>query len=271
MQARQTRVAVQQGEAMLMLNRPGKSAALVAGAVLASLAVASAADAASPLFDKAVKVVRVPLPRDPQNPQAKARVSCFYYPTVMVKEIDLGEKGAEQLSIVPNAGGAPACQRAQAADEKVIADWSGYFKGVKGGYVFFDADDGWNDGVGFAIFAAADGKKVFEDVTRKLHAVDAAAGGITLRYLRVYGATCSLAADKAACWAQIKRDTGLAGASPPDCAGAYKREQERIPAMAQQALADPTVIDYEATAALTADAQKITPVSGKAIACRPAE
>ena len=45
----------------------------------------------------------------------------------------------------------------------------------------------------------------------------------------------------------------------------------RGPAMVQQALADPTVIDYEATAALTADAQKITPVSGKAIACRPAE
>jgi hypothetical protein len=261
-----------------MPYRPGRSGAppsrralLIAGVVLASLAVASAADATSPLFDKPIKVTRVPLPRDPQNLQAKARVSCFYYPTVMVKEIDLGEKGADQLSIVPSAGGAPACRREKAADEKVIADWAGYFKGVKGGYVLFDADDGWNDGVGFAVFAAADGKKLFEDVAKKLHAVDTAPAGITLRYLRVYGATCSLAADKAGCWAQIKRDTGLAGASPPDCAAAYKREQERIPAMAQQALADPTVIDYEATAALTIDAKKITPVSGKALACRPAE
>jgi hypothetical protein len=261
-----------------MSSRPGKSgtppsgrAVLVAGVVVASLAVASAASAALPLFDKAVKVVRVPLPRDPQNPQAKARVSCFYYPTIMVKEIDLGEKGAEQLSIVPSAGGAPACRREMAADEKVIAEWAGYFKGVKGAYVFFDADDGWNGGLGFAVFAAADGKKLFEDVVKKLHAVDTAPAGITLRYLRVYGATCSLATDKAGCWAQIKRDTGLAGASPPDCAAAYERERKRIPAMAAQALADPTVIDYEATAALTADAKKITPVSGKALACRPAE
>ena len=137
--------------------------------------------------------------------------------------------------------------------------------------MFFDADDGWNEGLGFAIFAAPGGKKLFEDVAKKLHAVEATPGGITLRYLRVYGATCSLAADKAGCWAQIQRDTSLAGASPPDCAAAYEREARRTPAVAQQALADPTVIDYEAAAALTADASKITPVSGKALACRPAE
>jgi hypothetical protein len=248
-----------------------RRAVLVASVVLGSLAAAPAAGAASSLFDKPMKVVRVPLPRDPENPQAKARVSCFYYPHVMVKEIDLGEKGAEQLSIVPGAGGAPACRREKADGETVLADWSGYFNGVKGDYVFFDADDGWNDGMGFAIFAAADGKKLFEDAAKKLRAVELTPAGITLRYLRVYGATCSLAADKAGCWAQIKRDTDLVGASPPDCAAAYAREQKRIPAMAQRALADPTVIDYEATVTLAADAKKITPVSGKALACRPAD
>jgi hypothetical protein len=245
--------------------------AFVTAALLAGLGSASAAaDAVAPSFDKPMKVARVPLPHDPQNPQAKARVSCFYFPSFMVKEIDLGEKGAERLSIMPGAGA--ACRREQAADEKVIGEWAGYFKGVKGDYVFFDADDGWNDGVGFAIFAAADGKKLFEDVAKgKLQSIELTPAGIALRYVRVYGATCSLAADKAGCWAQIKRDTDLVGASPPDCAAAYERERKRTPAMAAQVLTDPTVIDYAAAVALTADAKKITPVSGKAIACRPAE
>jgi hypothetical protein len=246
------------------------AAALVAGAMLASLGGASVADGAASSFDKPMRVVRVPLPRDPQNPEAKARVSCFYHSSFMVKEIDLGEKGADRLSIVRSAGA--ACRREQAAGETVIGEWAGYFKGVKGDYVFFDADDGWNSGVGFAIFAAADGKKLFEDVAKgKLQSIEVTSAGIALRYVRVYGATCSLAADKAGCWAQIKRDTDLVGASPPDCAAAYERERKRTPAMAAQVLTDPTVIDYAVAVALTADAKKITPASGKAIACRPAE
>jgi hypothetical protein len=245
--------------------------ALAAGALTAGLA--SAALAAPALFDKPTQVARVPLSHDPQNPQAKARVSCFYYPHFMVKEIDLGEQGAEQLSIVPLvASTKPGCRRENAVDETVIAagDWTGYFKGVKGDFVFFDADDGWNDGVGFAIFAA-DGKKLFDDIAKSLHAIDVTPAGIAVRYIRVFGASCSLRADAAGCWQQIKRDTGLAGASPPDCTAAYARAQKRTPAIAQQVIADPTVIDYEAEAAIAAGAQKIAAVSGKAIGCRPAQ
>jgi hypothetical protein len=74
------------------------------------------------LFDKPTQVARVPLSHDPQDPQAKARVSCFYYPHFMVKEIDLGEQGAEQLSIVPLvATTKPGCRRENAVDETVIA------------------------------------------------------------------------------------------------------------------------------------------------------
>jgi hypothetical protein len=39
--------------------------------------LASVALAAPALFDKPTQVARVPLSHDPQNPQAKARVSCF--------------------------------------------------------------------------------------------------------------------------------------------------------------------------------------------------
>jgi hypothetical protein len=244
-------------------------------ASIASLTLpAGTASAAPSLFDKPVKVVRIPLPADPENPQAKARVSCFYFPHFMVKEIDLGEKGSEQLSLVPLGGAqdnAP-CRRENSPSEKVLADWDGYFEGVKGDDVFFTADDGWNDGTGFAIFSGADGTKLFEDVTKKgFRAIAATPSGVTLRYERVFGASCSLADDKAGCWEKIKQDTGLAGASPPDCIAAYRREQKRVPAFAQQTLKDPTIIDYEVTVAIESGKGTIVPVSGKALRCRPSE
>jgi hypothetical protein len=232
----------------------------------------SAALAAPALYDKPAKVRHLPLPSDPLNPQAKAELSCFYFRQFMVKEVDLGQKGADQLSILPIEAGhqEPACRRDNAADEKVVSpdDWSGYFDGVKGGYVFFSADDGWNDGMGFAVFTAADAKKVFEDVAKKWHAIALRPSGVAMRYERVYGAKCSLQADKAGCWRQIEQDTGLQGAAP-DCAAAYEAEEKRTPTMVQAVIDDPTVIDYEAVASIGPGGSKIAPGTGKAIACRP--
>jgi hypothetical protein len=253
-----------------------RAATLLLSVSIATLALLTgAAIAASSLYDKPVKRVRVQLPPDPEVPQNRARVTCYYFARFMVKEVDLGEVGAEQLSILPLAGGpetAP-CQRQNAAAEQVIdpRDWSGYFDGVKGDYVFFSADDGWNDGMGFAVFGAGDGKKLFDDVAKKgFHPVTTTPAGLSLRYERVYGASCSLAEDKAGCWDKIKAETGLAGA-PPDCLAAYQREQKRVPKFAAETLKDPTVIDYEATVVLEGSAKTVTPVSGKALRCRPAE
>ncbi len=137
--------------------------------------------------------------------------------------------------------------------------------------MFFAADDGWNGGLGFAVFGAADAKKLFDDVAKKgFHAVAATSSGLSLKYQRVFGASCSLAEDKSGCWQKIKADTGLSGAAP-DCLAAYRREQKRVPKFAQETLKDPTVVDYEVTAALEAGAKTIAPVSGKALRCRPAE
>jgi hypothetical protein len=232
------------------------------------------AAAATALYDKPAKVQHLPLPSDPQNPQAKTELSCIYFRHFMVKEVDLGEKGADQLSILPLAAGLPmpVCRRENAADEKVVSpnDWSGYFDGVKGSYVFFSADDGWNDGMGFAVFAAADAKKLFDDVAKKWRSIALTPSGIAMRYERVYGATCSLQADRAGCWRKIKQDTGLEGAAP-DCTAAYKLEEKRTPTMVQSVIDDPTVIDYEAVASIDASGVKIAPVTGKAMACRPSE
>jgi len=135
-------------------------------AACAVIAAVPARAAPSVLFDKPVKVVRHALPHDPDNPQAKAELRCSYYPHFMVKEIDLGEPGADQLSILPIAAGKSRdCKRANASDEIVVKEWSGYLGGVKGEYIFWDADDGWNGGLGFAV-TTADGKKLFDDVAK---------------------------------------------------------------------------------------------------------
>jgi len=242
-------------------------------AVMAACAVIAAVPArAAPsvLFDKPIKLVRHALPRDPDNPQAKPEIRCSYYPHFMVKEIDLGEPGADQLSILPLAAGkAPDCKRANASDEIVVKEWSGYLKGVKGDYIFWDADDGWNGGLGFAV-TTADGKKLFEDVAKPtLRAVELAPdGSLTLRYTRVYGAPCSLRADAAGCWDKIKQQTGLADPAP-DCRAAYEREMKRVPKFAQQTIDDPTAVDYEAVTTISGGTAKIAAATGKALACRP--
>src|SRR5215470_2119022 len=82
-----------------------------------------------------------------RNPKTAPRVklSCFYFPTFMVKEYDEGEKGAEWMAIVPRStGNSDRCTRSHVSSERLIGgkDWSGYFKGVKRNFVFFDASDG---------------------------------------------------------------------------------------------------------------------------------
>ena len=248
---------------------------LSAAALCAAVPLPASTRDAAGLFDKPVKVDRIPLAPDPLNPRAKPMLSCFHYRGFMVKQIDRGEKGAEQLSIraVKTGEGKPPCVEANAPGEKIVddKDWHGYFKGVKGekgDYVFFSADDGWNGGVGFAVFGAADGRKRFEDVAKSIHAVHLTKPKLVLRYRRVYGAPCSLVADAAGCWSKVKRETGLSGKAP-GCAAAYRQEEKKAGANASGIAADPSVIEYEAETVLDGTRHKTKPRPGK-ITCKPA-
>jgi hypothetical protein len=241
-------------------------AAMLAGSALAAGA------AVSP-YDVPLKTVRVALPRDKDNPQAKPNVTCVYLRGFMVKQVDLGEVDAEQLSITPApAGKLPACQRANGPSERVVSPdaWSGYFEGARGGYVVFSAGDGWNGGMGFAVIDAGSGRKLFDDAYKtRMAGVSADPSSLTLAYRRVYAAKCSLQADAAGCWRQIKQATGLSGMAP-DCSAAYVREARRTPKFAREVKADPTVVDYDVTVRIDAKGGVIRP-RGAAAACRPAE
>lgn len=189
------------------------------------------------LFDPPLDTLLVKLPAAAGTPDLVPTISCFYYPTFMVKQVDLGEKGAESHAVMPSFGGKPACERVQEG-ETILQDWRGYFLGVKGNYVFLDADDGFNGGVPFAVFNATDktGAKLFKDSRKTFEAVDLDAQGLRLRLARVLSADCSVLADKN-CWTKIQAVTGLPEDRKPDCKAAYDRDAPNFPDV-------PSVIAY---------------------------
>jgi hypothetical protein len=224
----------------------------------------------SSIFDKPLDARVVALPADKDNPQAKPKRSCFYYPDFMVKEIDLGEPGAERLSFTPIASDRkqPNCV-ADNQREVVIKshEWSGYFDGMKGNFAFFDADDGHEGGMPFAVFTPA-AKKLFEDIRQgdDFKSIRLTSDTLTMRYRRVYVAPCSLYADARGCWDKIVGTTALAQSARPDCTKPYEKEMKRTPKFAKDLRNAKSVIAYNVTAAYVHDKLTFAP-SGGSIGC----
>src|SRR5258707_14696075 len=57
-------------------------------------------------FDRPVSKRVVNLGKPPHTPGQNAKVSCSYFADFMIKEIDMGEKSADRLSITPAPKGA---------------------------------------------------------------------------------------------------------------------------------------------------------------------
>ena len=201
----------------------------VVAAVVAAGLFSPCALAANNVFDPPLDSQKHALPAAKDKP--KATLTCSYYPRFMVKQIDEGEVGAAQLSIVPSdALDKAPCQRANMATEKVIdaRDWSGYFEGAKGDYVFFNAEDGVNGGLGFAVFTT-DGKKVLDDVAHGgLAGATLDGATLTLRYERNFAGDCSMPHAGDACWTKIVAATGLDPNAKPDCATSYTKAKNEL-------------------------------------------
>ena len=187
-------------------------------------------------FDKPLSRKKVDLGPSPSSSETRAKVTCYFFATFMVKEVDMGDKGAARLAIVPVARGViPGCTRTQGKTEKVInpKEWSGYFKGVKNDFVFFDADDGVNGGVGFAIYDAKTGNKVFEDsASGPLEFTTSQDRQLSVRYSRVLDGECAVPKEKAACWERIQQKMGTGSGSlsisMPDCEKGYEESAQNI-------------------------------------------
>lgn len=267
-------------------------ATLCAGALL--VPAGPAAWAAASLFDPPAQTQKRTLP--PAKDVAKITLTCRYYAHFMVKQVDEGEVGAAEISILPIDAGAakPACQRKNVPSEKVVNpnDWSGYVKGVKGDYVFLDADDGVNGGLGFAVFAAGTAKKLFEDsAVGNLKSVALDGKVLTLRYARSYSGDCSVPRDGASCWTKIATATGQGTTKQPDCAAGYLKAKNDMakgrceaqkksgPACMATALKEldrqrwddaPTVVVYDAETVLRPDGASTRPLAAVR-ACHPSD
>ena len=212
-------------------------AALAALLVILAPAAGLAADAAASsqsIFDAPAAVKKLKLPRTRADPSDRNELACFTYNEMRVRQLDLGEVGATVLAILPLKPGAkaPACQKTKAPGEIVIdgKGWGGYFKGVKGRYVPFDADDGTNGGLGFAVFDGHDGRKLFDDLAvGDLHSAEAGADGLRLRYRRAVAGPCSMIGGGADCWTKIAEAVpDLKDQPAPDCAAGYRKAKAQM-------------------------------------------
>lgn len=196
------------------------------------LALSSLSWAAS--FDKPHFQKTVDLGASRSSPGARAKVTCYFFSNFLVKEVDMGEKGAERLAIVPAAKGRTrTCTRLREPGEKDINsdDWTGYFKGVKGNLVFFDADDGVNGGMGFAVYDSKTMKKIFDDVALGELTFPGTAGTQTaIAYTRVVDGGCVIIQPKEqnACWDKIRKQLGLENAPAPDCKVGYENSAQQL-------------------------------------------
>jgi hypothetical protein len=243
-------------------------------------------------FDTPVRKQRVELGKAANPLSDRHRVTCYFFPNFMVKEIDLGEVGAERLGIIPvTPQSTGKCTRAHSKNELVIPakEWSGYFMGVKNGYIFFSGDDGWNGATPFAIFDSKTGKKLFEDSAKaNINFVAKPDQTIAMQYLRVVTDDCPILKD-AACWQRMAAKYGLDVATVPDCRKGYDATAEGMakercaaqraplpaclkkerPLALKQAFDAPSVISYPVEVELGT-----TPVikpAGAAVGCWPAD
>ena len=183
-------------------------------------------------FDKPVKKTVVdfgPSPYYRLTQHVRKKLTCYYYSTLTVKQYDEGQKGAEWLSIVPLAHA--RCTRTHSEGENVLTwrEWSGYFRGVKGTFAIFDAPDGEDGGMPFAVFDVGTGRKLFEDSSlleyhqKQLHIkhafrISGGADQVTqLTYLRVVRAGCNLKTGQADCWNKIRAEFGITQTDMPVC------------------------------------------------------
>ena len=250
---------------------------------------------ASGPFDPPLKVRNVRLAADPQNPKIRRQVTCFYYRSIVIKQVDYGEVGADRLALLPVLSrNATQCREDREALEYVIpADtWSGYFSGVKADYAFFDGPDGINGGLGFMVLRLFDRKAVLEDVAQHgIKSIDYEEGVLKLRYQRAFAGTCSIPTGGDSCRDTLVRDTGVSAGSLSICSQGYQAAREAMAKIRCAAQSrheknclsqeldrlgeqkwneTPTVIVYEAEATLKNGALVVTPRSD-ALACHPSD
>jgi hypothetical protein len=206
--------------------------------IIVVVAVLTAAAAAQGFDPYKKQVVDYGVPKDfPGNPHHD-QLMCFYYRSLMVKQLtNEWNKGALFLSFLRFDQTRPACVEEHSPAEKVLGypEWGGYFRGlVKGDLVFFDAEDGQDGGMPFAVYDSKTQKKIFEDNAyyvwmwnqklrpgpspfNDIRVRTTHDGNVVLTYLRVVHTECDIPNKGAGCWPPLVQKLGLKTAAAPRC------------------------------------------------------
>lgn len=186
-------------------------------------------------FETAIATKRVDLGKSEQRPDFEAYLQCHYFSRVIVKVIDRGQKGADQISFINTLDSKTElpCRVETEADEFVIPSegsdgWKGYFMGVKNELVLLRAADSSNGAIGFTVFDSSTRKKVFED--RAENAVSVVKKNKKLEvltYRRVYVASCSIPDVMGVCEKEVRKATGLSEKLGAKCEQGYQKSIDR--------------------------------------------
>jgi len=269
-------------------------ASAVVTTLVASAFLMSGLACAKDLFDKPLEVRRVHLKPGPKDLWEKAELTCYRFPKFTVKQFDIGEIGAE-LSIIPiQANLVPACERAKQMNEYVIPGdfWTGYFKGVKSDFIFFDDSDGNNGGMKFMVLRQSDNKKLFEDTAENgFQSISVKNGQLEMRYLRVFVSDCSMVSAEDVCRDSIEKKIQVSLEPLSFCGKQYEAAKRSLAKARCEAQSEtswacidteltninaqkwdeaPTVVVYGVEVSI-GDAAPILKPRGKAMDCHPAD
>jgi hypothetical protein len=183
----------------------------------------------SPPFQRAQKIRLVVIKRTRTIPAAVTDVRCFYFPQIMIKEIDEGDMGDAQISYVARARGKadPACRRAALPGEHVLPlkDDTAYFEGFAAGTIFLLEADASNGTLPFFAYDVRTNRRRFEDARKlgtKFTSIAADGERLRLHYIRAVTGSCSVVAYGDGCWTALARQTNLPPSPPPACRAGYE-------------------------------------------------
>jgi hypothetical protein len=149
--------------------------------------------------------------------QMRKTLTCYVYPSFMVKQYDEGRRARNGFRSSDSSRAIALHVRCPiSAVRRLIQwpEWSGYFRGAKGPFAF--ASDGIDAGMPFVVYDTRTGKKVFKDSYYLWSATSVPASSkvfnvtlddkqrLVLKYQRVVSTNCDLMKDGAACWKRAR-------------------------------------------------------------------
>lgn len=205
-------------------------------------------------------------------------ITCTYYRTFTVKELELGDKGATAISVTPAQWpNHPRCGKQDDPGEMVLRNSHGAGSvGAKGNYLDVVSALG-ADTTPFTIYDAVTGKLLYHDeaVGPGQEAISVEGGTLTLRYMRGVIAPCSLISDGQSCWAQTVREAHLVSAvashppSPDSCRNGYAKWFEALHQKIDPK--DRSVVGYDVMVQIDQTGMSKVIARGAVTMCQPQE